>query len=1038
MSSTCTHCGALHWLAERVSNSSQRTPRYGTCCKHGEVVLDPYPDPPRELQRLFIGDDSMSASFRDNIRQYNAALAFTSLGADIVETVNDGRGPYVFKVHGELYHRIGSLLPREDVHPTYAQLYFYDPQDALHHRMDRNRNLREDVMRHLQTIITSHHRYAGLYRHAYEIMQREQVEDVHLALIVDHTRDQRRYNLPSADEVAVVIPDGVPPDHSRDIVLRMRSGHLQRIYETNPAYAPLHYVLLFPFGSDGWTYHLRLHQPNTDRPRKLTITRYYAYRFHPRQNEFSAILHGGRLFQQLAVDVWAASEQQRLQYLRVNQSELRAHLYSGLLDAVAPGDDVDLHSLGQRYILPSNHVGSPRYMQQLFQDAMAIVRHFKKIDLFITMTANPNWPEITRELLPHQTASDRPDLVARVFRLKLDELLADIKKRKIFGEVDAVIYRIEFQKRGLPHAHILICLRRGFRILDPSDVDSLIHATWPDPVTQPLLFETVKNNMIHGPCDARCLENGRCKKGFPKPFNEHTRMEREGYPEYYRPNDGIEYMVRGKSTSCQWIVPYNPYLAAKFDCHINVETAVSFASVKYLAKYIYKGCDRSTVHVDRNDEISWYLNARYIAGPESIWRIYHFEISDLFPNVVRLQIHLPGHHLVTYNPDEDPAVVLQRAANERTMLTEFFKANASDVTDPSHNPPVRARDLTYQEFPQRFVWSPTQKSWHVREQGFAIGRMYFVSPTAGERFYLRTLLSVVKGPTSFEDLRTVNGRLLHSYHEACVERGLLEDDGEWRLCLQEAAIMQTGSRLRHLFATMLMFCRLSNPYSLWLEFRQHICDDLAHRLRTMGFHSPPEDDVFDYGLYLLETILGESGQSLAHFPPMPLPQRDWTARAMNPLISEQLNYDRSAERDAAEAFAQRLNADQRQAFDEIINSIMNKRGNMFFVNGPGGTGKTFLYQALCHRVRSEGLIVLCVASSGIASLLLPGGRTAHSMFKIPIDLLSDTSICSITKESLRADLLRHVDLIIWDEAGAQHRYVKCANCLHAILLIMSP
>ena len=97
-------------------------------------------------------------------------------------------------------------------------------------------------------------------------------------------------------------------------------------------------------------------------------------------------------------------------------------------------------------------------MWQLYQDAMAIVRYCGKPDLFITMTCNPFWPDITAELLSHQTAQDRPELVSRVFNLKLKELLYDLKERKFFGRTVAFIHVIEFQKRGLPHAHILIIL----------------------------------------------------------------------------------------------------------------------------------------------------------------------------------------------------------------------------------------------------------------------------------------------------------------------------------------------------------------------------------------------------------------------------------------------------------------------------------------------------------------------------------------------------------------------------------------------------
>jgi len=96
--------------------------------------------------------------------------------------------------------------------------------------------------------------------------------------------------------------------------------------------------------------------------------------------------------------------------------------------------------------------------------------------------------------------------------------------------------------------------------------------------------------------------------------------------------------------------------------------------------------------------------------------------------------------------------------------------------------------------------------------------MIYIGPTAGENFYLRTLLMVTRGPKSFDDLRTVDGILCESFHEACLKRGLLEDDGEWLICLQDAAEIQTGSQLRHLFATLLLFCAPAEPKKLWLQF----------------------------------------------------------------------------------------------------------------------------------------------------------------------------------------------------------------------------
>jgi hypothetical protein len=166
----------------------------------------------------------------------------------------------------------------------------------------------------------------------------------------------------------------------------------------------------------------------------------------------------------------------------------------------------------------------------------------------------------------------------------------------------------------------------------------------------------------------------------------------------------------------------------------------------------------------------------------------------------------------------------------------------------------------------------------------------------------------------------------------------------------------------------------------------------------MGFENPADGDTYDYGLFLLQKLLQESGRSLDDFE-MPTPQRDWTAAVD---IAEQLAYNEAEEREKATSNIERMNPEQKDAFQQIIESVEQKLGRVFFLSGAGGTGKTFLYNTLAHYLRGESCIVLCVASSGIAALLLQGGRTAHSVFKIPIDGLNDESTCNIPKESHRA------------------------------------
>ena len=685
MNVACSHCGALHWMLERRSDSSMQNPEFGNCCNSGKVVLAALQEPPPTLHALFTADDAQAKEFRSNIREYNSALSFTSLGVKPDGTVLRGGGPYVFRLHGVMYHLSGSLLPEPGNTPIYSQLYIHDARSALKHRMKNNPSRRADTMELLQNLLNDHHRYVAIYKQAHEILSEyPDADDASIRLRVDPSRDRRRYNLPTADEVAIIIPgDGEQATDGRDIILRNHQNSLKRVSDGHSAYDCLRYVLLFPHGEHGWYFDIQsLSSNENSNSHRVSQSRYYAYRLHSRPNEFSTILHGGRLFQEFLVDKFASIDQNRLQYLRMNQDKIRASLYSGLEDTVnATDESIDRNQLGRRIILPSSYIGGACHMHQRFQDAMAIVRYYRKVDLFVTVTINPKTPEIQRELLPGQTASDRPDIVARLFKMKKDAIINDIFKDGIFGQAAAYVYTIEFQKRGLPHMHILIILKPPHKLLAPVDVDSVIRAYWPNPDTEPLLFDTVKRLMIHGPCgafnpNAPCMENGKCTKGFPKAFQEFTTMDEDGYPKYLRPNDGRAYEVDKHMIDNRWIVPYNPYMSAKYDSHINVECVASIGAIKYPFKYIHKGGDRASAELHRRDEITEYIDGRYVSPPEGAWRIFHFDMHDQLPNVVRLQIHLPGQHMVTFNPNDDAATILERASAEKTSLTAFFEANS--------------------------------------------------------------------------------------------------------------------------------------------------------------------------------------------------------------------------------------------------------------------------------------------------------------------------------------------------------------------------
>ena len=1015
------------------------------CCYSGKVSLPPLQPVPPELYHLLTDHhDPRAKAFRDEIRNYNNALAMTSVGRQVDHSLNNGGGPWVFKLHGQLTHRIGSLLPRPVSTPSFAQLYVYDTEYALQCRMARpvNFGLQQHVLQELQDMLYRCHPAVRLYKQAWELTAHLPL-DHHctISLHFDENCDRRRYNEPDASvkEISVILPgEGDEIKQSQDIILSRKDGPLQRMSDLHPLYPSLRYVLLFPTGQLGWHDHLP-YKDVEDGPhgrRQLQQTRTYISmaEFHryrlfirPVLAESQHLFLTGKLFQEYVCETWAISEQNRLNFIKSNQKLLRVELYQGLADAVAADADADWNQLGKRYILPSSFTGSTRNMQQHLQDALAINRFYGGGDLFITMTANPDWPEITSALLQGQASTDRPDLVVRVFCAKLHSLINDIKKG-VLGSYAAHLYTIEFQKRGLPHAHIIVFLQPHAKLHTPEDIDSLMSSEFPDPNSP--LFEHVKV-LVHRPCGdqnphSSCMVDGTCSKGFPKPFREETTLTDDSYARTKRSNTGQSYHMRigghDVTVNNQWVVCYSPYLLWKYRCHINVESIASVKALKYIYKYVYKGHDRTTMQFGKcEDELKQYLDACYVSSCEALWRLYLFPMQEQIPNVMRLQVHLKNRHAIIYDPNGESTVqeIVATHADRKTTLTGWFEANKQEPEGS------QILDLLYQDYPSKMVWHNDKNNprWTRRKEGFAVGRMYYAHPTSGERFYLRLLLTCVRGAKGWNDLYSFEGVEHPSFKHACIARGLLEDDHEWSQCLEEARHMQTGAQLRHLFVTILRDCCPSDPRALWDTFWPHICDDLAHKLQhDAHIQQPSQDEVHDYGLYLIDNLLSDTGKRLHDWDSMPQVVRDWGCHLGNRLIQEQRDYDEDDQHANAAQHIANLNPDQQAAFDRTISAVMNQTGEIFFLHGPGGTGKTYLYNTLCYQLRSQHKIVLCVASSGIAALLLKGGRTAHSCFKIPIPC-HESSMCNIPKHSHLADLIRITDLVIWDEAPMQHRHI---------------
>jgi hypothetical protein len=378
---------------------------------------------------------------------------------------------------------------------------------------------------------------------------------------------------------------------SRSISIRtIGTDATQLISEDHDLYDPLHFVLLFPHGDTGWRQGIPLNHPTK---RQMSPRQFYAQRIMIKslsQTEPVVLLHHGqRLFQEYCVDMGAKIEAQRLKFVQTHQTQLRADSHKGVSEAIS-SKDTNPTALGKMVVLPATFHGSARHLHSLYQDSMARVRHFGKPTLFCTMTCSPDWPEFEQLMWGKdtgETAWQRPDVVTRVWELRKKQFLHDVLVAGVLGEVAAYSWVVEFQKRGLPHLHILLIMKHNSRLHTPDDYDTAVCAEIPDPEKFEELHKIVQKHMIHGPCGplnpkAPCMENGVCTKNFPKDFTPQTRANESSYLEYRRRDNGRTVTLKsGTKLGNEWVVPYNPHLLQKYRCHLNVEVCCSVTGVRH-------------------------------------------------------------------------------------------------------------------------------------------------------------------------------------------------------------------------------------------------------------------------------------------------------------------------------------------------------------------------------------------------------------------------------------------------------------------------
>eukprot|EP00889_Picochlorum_renovo_P006380 jgi/Picre1/33410/NNA_008734.t1 len=922
------------------------------CCHDGKAAFlsDHFDRPaPQPLRSLWDDRTSQEGTcFHKKIRYINAALQMASSTSNVMHTP----GVSMMVAQGSIYHLLNPIETSQD--PQYVQIYMMDDQEEelacrirkMNENSDPERQhpeRREEteavrrIVGELQSMLHTCNPYVEQFKLVEEQLQEQSKDDVmefEVDFIEAASNDPHVYNKPHASEVMAVVDDREDPKEKRGLRLLARNRVDCKkpviIRDNSPMYEPLHFVLLYPWGTPGW--HTGM---------GLTPLQYGAYWLHDRAGAAADFTKGGRLFQEWVLDTSALGP---------------------LRQAVAHGRRKGSEAGTEAAEVPASHIGSRAYFRKKRYDAYALARAFGNTSLFITMTCNPNWPEIQREIRRGQAAQDRPDIVSRVFHAKLRQLKDDLIKGKVFGEANALTYRVEYQKRGLPHVHMLLWLEDQAITTTGEGIEKVSRAWIPD------------EKVLEGWQVLQRLPNG--VQGRDDGSERQRPWWVPHLPQAKQYKSGGEKLEKGAivKLDTRYVVPYNMYLLKRYNCHLNVMVCSGIEGIKYMFKYVYKEASRANVSLSERREatvetVDNFFDGLCIGSAEACWRLFGFELAGNYPSVQQLHLHTRNDQSVLFEEDGNLVDVVQEAGSADTMLT----ATGSVVLEA-------------------IVVCPAG--------GHLLGR-----PEDGEEYRGGKPTQVV----------------CPSFEEACRQRGMLENDDLWCSGMDEAVREAMPCQLRMMFVEMLAFCNISDPKMLWNRYKTALSEDYLYEVDTK-LKENPEDCIRDTDL------LDEYKKTLEQFG-IPRPPDHLITSEIEKEVGGYFNFSYQD----IEANVAKLNQQQRAAFDQILEAVnacesgRSSGCNVFFLDGIGGSGKTFLYKTLLMKLRkqsqeereeSEHPIAVAMASNGLPAQLLPNGTTVHRRFRLPVqdDVDGEQLICNVARQSHEADLLRRARLIVWDEA----------------------
>ena len=547
----------------------------GFCCgPNGNrfTAVQPLPPLPDEFNTFLNSPDISRLS-----RKLNLIFSFAAM--ESTHAFPTPGNPSFVAVAGRVYHRVRPH-PQDNTAVRWMLYDGFNDSSIPHHIQARD--IPSSWIRALRSSLSQYNPFASTVLSLQTLQLQQPTQFSSASIIIQDS---------GCAEIAAVIcyentlRSQISP---RSLLISTADNRAQYIPTISRLWEPMAYPLLFPHGTLGWglrpstqdQFSITPDDANSDAP----TTQIWHYRARLLREPRFAIF--GRLANKYIVDMFSRELDARLSYIRSNQERLRAQEQ----DAALMGHD-ELQDSENIY-LPASFLGSGRWSANQIADSLTIAAVYGPPTFFVTFTCNGDWPEIRSRLRPGQTYTDIPVVVCRVFKQKLSRLMTVF--RTMFPNAGRLLYtiqRVEFQKRGLPHAHILLKYPKD--CISPEDIESVVSAHIPEAADD---AEIVRRFMMHPTHNSNIINNippssenplkycekwkndaRVCRFGYPKPTADVTSFDTSNRVIYRRGEEDA------------FVVPHCLPLLRKFECHMNMEVAGCGQLFQYLFKYVHKG-----------------------------------------------------------------------------------------------------------------------------------------------------------------------------------------------------------------------------------------------------------------------------------------------------------------------------------------------------------------------------------------------------------------------------------------------------------------